>query len=635
MDLPNFKDFEDEVFVEGRLMRMSVTKRWQKGLLTNFEYLMHLNTLAGRTYNDLTQYPIFPFLLADYNSKMLDMHASKSFRSLEKPMGAQDPERLEKFTKKYEQLVSMDQEPYFYGSHYSNIGSVLHFLVRTEPFSRYFIEFQGGKFDVPDRCFHSLSQTWDLSSKISTTDVKELIPEFFYLPECLMNRNNFDLGTKQDLTQVNNVILPPWAHGDARKFVDMHREVLESPYVSMNLHHWIDLMFGYKQTGEAAYKANNVFYPLTYEGGVNIDDIKDPVLKKATITQISNYGQTPKQLFTKQHPPRETVHPSIGQIIQAQLSKLNPYPMWSIAGEIGFLDFVEGEPLVLGPKKILLRPENDKMLQWGSWDGRLYILETTPPNNVVASLWWPGLMSDRLTCFDMTKEGRVLAAAGSVSSLVRVWKKQPRQHAGPKKTRNPDRKASENRKVVEIELIGTLAGHHDAVECIKVSQEFSIILSGSRDRSCILWDANNLTFIRALEGHKGPVVAVTIQPMDGTIVTIDKHSKGSTIHLWSINGDKITTKETDHVVCVIITTTKPGLGRNVIITGHANGNINFWSAVDLKHLHVLHSHKHKVTALSISPNNTQLISGDSSGLLICYHTEYIENRPQLGLEIGF
>jgi Beige/BEACH domain len=41
----------------GKLFRSptAMTERWQAGLVSNFEYLMHLNTLAGRSYNDLTQ----------------------------------------------------------------------------------------------------------------------------------------------------------------------------------------------------------------------------------------------------------------------------------------------------------------------------------------------------------------------------------------------------------------------------------------------------------------------------------------------------------------------------------------------------------------------------------------------------
>jgi len=43
-------------------------------------------------------------------------------------------------------------------------------------------------FDVPDRTFHSLQRCYQLVTMQSVTDTKELIPEFFYLPEFLENR---------------------------------------------------------------------------------------------------------------------------------------------------------------------------------------------------------------------------------------------------------------------------------------------------------------------------------------------------------------------------------------------------------------------------------------------------------------
>jgi factor associated with neutral sphingomyelinase activation len=112
------------------------------------------------------------------------------------------------------------------------------------------------------------------------------------------------------------------------------REALESEYVSDNLHHWIDLVFGYKQRGQEAVMANNgtsrqcslimcvhngtslpeppndqgriaaVFYHLTYEGAVDLDVIDDPNERTALEMQISEFGQTPKQLFNVPHPRR-------------------------------------------------------------------------------------------------------------------------------------------------------------------------------------------------------------------------------------------------------------------------------------------------------------------------------------------
>ncbi len=64
---------------------------------------------------------------------------------------------------------------------------------------------------------------------------------------------------------MDNVILPPWA-SSADDFIYKHRLALESDHVSANLHNWIDLIFGYKQKGEAAVEAYNVFHHYSYGG---------------------------------------------------------------------------------------------------------------------------------------------------------------------------------------------------------------------------------------------------------------------------------------------------------------------------------------------------------------------------------
>ena len=88
---------------------------------------------------------------------------------------------------------------------------------------------------------------------------------FIFLTQFLNSRNKYDFGERQDGKEFENVQLPPWANHCYEKFIFKNLEALESKYVSENLHEWINLIFGYKQKGDAAEKADNVFCYLTYE----------------------------------------------------------------------------------------------------------------------------------------------------------------------------------------------------------------------------------------------------------------------------------------------------------------------------------------------------------------------------------
>ena len=99
------------------------------------------------------------------------------------------------------------------------------------------------------------------------------------------------------------IVLPPWAKSP-KDFIKKSIKALECDYVSANIHHWIDLIFGYKQRGEEAKIANNVFYHLTYEGAIDLDRINNENERNALEIQIQEFGQTPKQLFFSAHPCR-------------------------------------------------------------------------------------------------------------------------------------------------------------------------------------------------------------------------------------------------------------------------------------------------------------------------------------------
>jgi len=282
----------------------NMTQKWQRREISNFEYLMFLNTIAGRTYNDLNQYPVFPWIITNYDCRELDLSSPNNFRDLSKPIGALNQSRREYFENRYE-AWEHDQIPAFhYGTHYSTGAFTLNYLIRTEPFTTLFLALQGGKFDHPNRLFSSVKAAWTNCQR-DTSDVKELIPEFFYLSEMFSNSNSYRLGQLDDGSTVNDVELPPWA-SSPEEFVRINRQALESEFVSCQLHQWIDLIFGYKQRGPEAIRATNVFYYLTYEGAVDYESIQDPVMKEAVENQVKNFGQTPSQLLLEPHPPRSS-----------------------------------------------------------------------------------------------------------------------------------------------------------------------------------------------------------------------------------------------------------------------------------------------------------------------------------------
>lgn len=68
-----------------QIFKMSnMTRRWQQNEVSNFDYLMFINTVAGRTYCDLSQYPVYPWIIANYDSPDLDLSLVTNYRDFSK-----------------------------------------------------------------------------------------------------------------------------------------------------------------------------------------------------------------------------------------------------------------------------------------------------------------------------------------------------------------------------------------------------------------------------------------------------------------------------------------------------------------------------------------------------------------------
>lgn len=132
------------------------TEEWCQGGLTNLHYLMILNKYSGRNYLDPVNYPVMPWIIANYEFKEL------VYRDLSKTLGALGSHSRREF---YEHKVdSIDPfnnvPPYQYGTHYSSPGVVFNFLIRINPYTQAGRTLQGGKFDLSDRLFSSIKVCW-------------------------------------------------------------------------------------------------------------------------------------------------------------------------------------------------------------------------------------------------------------------------------------------------------------------------------------------------------------------------------------------------------------------------------------------------------------------------------------------
>ncbi|XP_041645058.1 WD repeat- and FYVE domain-containing protein 4 isoform X2 [Cheilinus undulatus] len=540
--------------------------KWQRGEISNFEYLMHLNTIAGRTYNDLMQYPVFPWVLADYQSETLDLSNPATFRDLAKPMGAQTEKRKQLFIERYEEVENTESEdlsaPCHYCTHYSSAIIVASFLVRMEPFSHTFQTLQGG-FDIPERMFYSMKKEWESASGDNMSDVRELIPEFFYLPDFLLNSNHIQLGCMEDGTTLGDVELPPWAKGDPQEFIRVHREALESDYVSSHLHLWIDLIFGYRQQGPAAVESVNTYHPYFYAQSGR-KDVKDPVIKSTILGYVSNFGQVPKQLFMKPHPPRsgskkDGSSPQHPTPFFFKLDKIRttaqPYKELQ-RGPVGQILCLEKEVVVLERNRLVLSSQSGCFFSWGFPDNSCAFGHYSPEKTFAV-------------CESLCDWGETLCAAcpnpstivtAGTSGVVCVWDVLV----------NKDR-------LTQMKLRQPLYGHTDSVTCLAVSEVHSLLVSGSQDLTCILWDMEELSYVTQLTGHTSSVSALAINELTGEIASC----AGPVLYLWTMKGQLLACTDTScgprpDILCVSFTQRQEWDARNVIVAGCADGIIRIW-----------------------------------------------------------
>ena len=191
-----------------------------------------------------------------------------------------------------------NNKPYVFGSNYSNPIYVCNYLMRLFPFTHISIEMQGKGFDKPDRLFLSVKSSF-YNSTTQKGDVRELVPEFFYLPEMFKNINKLNMGILENGKQVGDVFTP--CGNNPYDFIMTMRSCLESNKVSNKIQEWIDLIFGYKSRGKEAEKVKNIYKEPSYQEIIDINKITN---KEAQLREVE-FGLVPNQLMVKECSKRE------------------------------------------------------------------------------------------------------------------------------------------------------------------------------------------------------------------------------------------------------------------------------------------------------------------------------------------
>ena len=310
----------------------NLSYQFRKGKISNYKYLLKLNKFATRTYNDISQYPVFPWIVNSYaqipelfkllESKELQQNFDSYFRNMKYSMMAQTEENRKllelTFLDGKETLKDLMEDKnqmkkfhsHFY-NHYSTSAYIIYYLMRMNPYEENLIRLQNGQFEVASRMFNGFTET-EYILKINS-DNRELIPDFFSYFDYFCNLNCCFFGKKPNddyivddinLKKIDSSGFTNVISGFANSLYN-NRKLLNNTYVSKILSQWVDNVFGKNQLPEKIedrFESYNIFNKISYEQLTNIEKRFEKLYKK-----YQNGKFNIKQFLEKAHDKKSSM----------------------------------------------------------------------------------------------------------------------------------------------------------------------------------------------------------------------------------------------------------------------------------------------------------------------------------------
>ena len=292
------------------------TKKWENQEISTYQYLLYINKFAGRTYNDLSQYPIFPWIFLKPQKK--DNKIFLDFRDMKYFLIAQNEKGRNMGKKAFINSSEEKKNIHHFLLHYSNYAYIVLYLMKISPYTEGNIKLQSGIFDSPNRLISSFDKL--INSLIRIKDNRELIPELFTSAENCYNLNYNYFGINNENLIVHNTIAPE-IFNSPEEYIYFNRIFLNNQigdkkkknlFPKCQIHKWIDLIFGVNQYPGELDKLNkfddycyrqikNLNRTLEKYRGKNYTN--EQIIQKMTlkISRIINFGQCPVQLFNHPH----------------------------------------------------------------------------------------------------------------------------------------------------------------------------------------------------------------------------------------------------------------------------------------------------------------------------------------------
>lgn len=229
------------------------------------------------------------------------------------------------------------------------------------------------------------------------------------------------------------------------------------------------------------------------------------------------------------------------------------------------------------------------------------------------------LCDNLLNVFIAVTSDRSFLATGSHDTTVMVWEiVRGKTHEKRVKHGHP-----EAPHVIAETPFRILCGHDDIITCLYASVELDVVISGSKDGTCVFHTLRDGRYVRSIRHPTGSPLSKLAASRHGRIILYSEDDLS--LHLYSINGKHIASSESNgRLNCLELSS----CGEFMVCAGD-QGQIVVRSMSSLEIVKKYSGIAKVVTSLAVTPEDC-FLAGTKDGNLLVYSIENLQTRRTSG-----